>query len=218
MQRTRLVSVLAALAISAAACSSSGSTATPGSGVQNSAEPGSSELAVSAPSFASAGGGSCGVQIDGDVTKAWHTDQTKGTLLVSYWLSPDDRSLNGVEDGQEMLDINCQSDQGSISLITTAGTMATQFPKAPGKYVIEAGGLVADRKPGEIQTVTNLKDKSLWKVIENGTLEITGFTPTHFVGSFTFKIGKSGDDLKTIVATATVSGTFDLGCTGSACS
>ena len=194
MHRTRLASVLAALAITAAACSSSGSTATPGSGGQDSTEPASSEQAASAPSFASAGGGSCGVQIDGDVTKAWHTDQTKATLLVSYWLSPDDRSLNGINEGEEMLDINCQSDLGSISLITTAGTTAAQFPKAPGKYVIEAGGLVANRKPGEIQTVINLNDKGLWGVTENGTLEITGFTPSHFTG------------------------TFDLACTGSACS
>lgn len=218
MPRTRIASLVATLAIAAAACSSGGSTTAPGSGGGGSTEPGSSGPAVVVPSFASAGGGSCGVQIDGDVTKSWHTDQTKATLLVSYWLTPGDRTLLGVTDGQEELLINCQSDQGSISLTTTAGTTAAQLPKAPGTYVIEAGGLVADRKPGEIQTVINLKDSKLWKVTETGTFEITSFTPSHLSGSFTFKIGRSDVGSQAIAATATISGTFDLACTGSACS
>jgi len=157
-------------------------------------------------------------QIDGDVTKSWHTDQTSATLLVSYWLTSGDRTMLGVEAGQEELLINCQSDEGSISLTTTAGTTAAQLPKAPGTYVIEAGGLTAERKPGQIQTVINLKDSKLWYVTEPGTFEITSFAPSHLAGSFAFKIGRSETGSQTVAATATISGTFDLGCTGSACS
>ena len=218
MPRTKIASLVAALAIAAAACSSGGSKTTPASSGGASTEPGSSEPAAVVPSFASAGGGSCGVQIDGDVTKSWHTDQTSATLLVSYWLTSGDRTMLGVEAGQEELLINCQSDEGSISLTTTAGTTAAQLPKAPGTYVIEAGGLTAERKPGQIQTVINLKDSKLWYVTEPGTFEITSFTPSHLAGSFAFKIGRSETGSQTVAATATISGTFDLGCTGSACS
>jgi len=216
MRIVKLASAVAAMAIVVSGCG--GSTSTPAPGAVVSTEPGATEPAVVVPSFAAAGGGSCGVQIDGDVTKSWHTDQTTGTLLVSYWLTPGDRTVVGVANGEEELLINCQSDEGSISLTTTAGTTAAQFPKAAGTYVIEAGGLVAERKPGEIQTIINLKDSKVWNVTEAGTFEITSFTPSHLAGSFTFKIGASDTGSQAIVAAATVSGTFDLGCTGSACS
>jgi hypothetical protein len=122
-----------------------------------------------------------------------------------------------VKDGEAELLINCQSDQGSISLTTTAGTTSAQLPHSPATYVIEAGGLVADRKPGEIQTVINLKDTNLWSVTEPGTFDITSFNPSHLAGSFSFKIGRSDVGSQAILATATISGTFDLTCTGSAC-
>jgi hypothetical protein len=218
MPRLKIASLVAVLAIAATACGSGGSTTAPRSGGQGSTAPGATEPAVVVPSFASAGGGSCGVQIDGDVTKSWHTEQTMATLLVSYWLTPGDRTMVGVANGEEELLINCQSDQGSISFTTTAGTTAAQLPKTAGTYVIETGGLLANRKPGEIQTIIDLKDSKAWRVTENGTFEITSFTPSHLAGSFTLKIGTSDSGSETIVASATISGTFDLACTGSACS
>ena len=218
MPRLKIASLVAVLAIAATACGSGGSTAAPRSGGEGSTAPGSSEPAVVVPSFASDVVWSCGVQIDGYVTMSWHTDLTLATLLVSYWLTPGDRSMVGVASGEEELLINCQSDEGSISLTTTSGTTAAQLPKAAGTYVIEAGGLGAERKPGEIQTIINLKDSKVWNVTEAGTFEITSFTPSHLAGSFTFKIGASDTGSQAIVAAATVSGTFDLGCTGSACS
>jgi hypothetical protein len=217
MPRSKILSLVAVLAIAVAACGGAKATTAPQSGGQGSAAPGSSDAVVVVPSFAK-GGGSCGVQIDGDVTKSWHTDQTVATLLVSDWLNASDRSMLAVKDGEEMLLINCQSDQGSISFTTTAATTAAQFPKAPGTYVIEAGGIVADRKPGEIQTVINLKDSNLWRVTEPGTFEITSFTPSHLAGSFTFKIGSYEVGSSAATNTASISGTFDLACTGSACS
>jgi hypothetical protein len=217
MPRTKLVSLIAALAIAAAACGG-GSKATPTSGGAGPTQPASSGQAVDMPSFAAAGGGSCGVQIDGDFTKSWHTDQTAGTLMVSYWLSPSNRSLLGVADGMEEILINCPSGEGpAISLSSTTGTTAAQLPKAPGTYVIETGGIIGANKPGEIHAILDLKDSSVWSVTEPGTFEFTSFTPSHLVGTFTMKIGKSGADQST-VATATVSGTFDLGCTGDVCS
>ena len=218
MPRTKLVSLIAALAIAAAACGG-GSKASPTSVGAGPAQPASSGQAVDVASFAAAGGGSCGVQIDGDFTKSWHTDQTKATLLVSYWLSPSNRSLLGVADGMEELLINCQSDEGpAISLSSTTGTTAAQLPKAPGEYVIETGGIVGSNKPGEIHAILSLKDSSVWTVTEPGTFTITSFTPSHLAGTFSMKIGKSGADLQSTVANATVSGTFDLACTGDVCS
>ena len=218
MPRTKLVSLIAVLAIAAAACGG-GSKASPTSGGAGPAQSTSSGQAVDVPSFAAAGGGSCGVQIDGDFTKSWHTDQTAGTLLVSYWLSPSNRSLLGVADGMEEILINCPSGDGpAISLSSTTGTTAAQLPKAPGDYVIETGGIVGANKPGEIHAILDLKDSSVWSVTEPGSFTITSFTPSHLAGTFSMKIGKSSADLQSIVANATVSGTFDLGCTGDVCS
>jgi hypothetical protein len=225
MRHSRFAFVIATLAFVASACGSGASTSASGAtgaaptGLTpaGSTVPGSTAPAVIAPSFAAAGSGSCGVQIDGDVTKSWHTDQTTATLLVSDWLSAADKAMLAVKDGDAELLINCQSDQGSISLTTTAGTTSAQLPESPATYVIEAGGLVADRKPGEIQTVINLKDTNLWRVTEPGTFDITSFNPSHLAGSFSFKIGRSDVGSQTVLATATISGTFDLSCTGSAC-
>jgi len=225
MRLPRFAFVVAALAIVASGCGGAAATSAPGATgaaptgqvAAGSTAPGATTSAVIVPSFAAAGGGSCGVQIDGDVTKSWHTDQTTGTLLVSDWLTAADKSMLAVKDGEAELLINCQSDQGSISLTTTAGTTAAQLPHAPATYVIEAGGLLANRKPGEIQTVINLKDKNLWGVTEPGTFDITSFNPSHLAGSFSFKIARSDVGSQTVLGAATISGTFDLTCTGSAC-
>ena len=220
MRLHRFAFVVASLAFVASGCSSAASTSAPaatgaaptGQAAAGSTAPGSTTPAVIVPSFAAAGGGACGVQIDGDVTKSWHTDQTTGTLLVSDWLSAADKAMLAVKDGEAQLLINCQSDQGSISLTTTEGTTVAQLPDAPGTYVIEAGGLLANRKPGEIQTVINLKDKNLWSVTEPGTFEITSFTTNHLTGSFSFKIGRSDLGSQTVLGAATISVSFDLGC------
>jgi hypothetical protein len=49
-----------------------------------------------------------------------------------------------------------------------------------------------------------------------GSFKVTTLGGGKFAGAFSVKVGKSGDDLKTIVATAVVSGSFEFGCTGDA--
>jgi hypothetical protein len=113
--------------------------------------------------------------------------------------------------------MNCQSTKGNLSLYTTNDTTGAQFPEAPGNYVIEAGSILGDTKPGEIKVLITFPDKSLWRVTEKGTFAIASFSGSHITGTFTFKIGKESEDLQSIVATATVAGTFDMACTSGAC-
>jgi hypothetical protein len=51
----------------------------------------------------------------------------------------------------------------------------------------------------------NLKDSQIWKVTEAGSFKVTAFGGGKFAGTFSAKIGRVGDDLTTIVATAVVS-------------
>jgi len=215
MHRIRFAALIAALAIAATACSGGGSTAAPGStAVPGSADPGSTAPAGTVPSFASAGGGSCGVQIDGGVTKAWHSDQTMGTLQMDSWLGPDQRSALNLGAADEGFLMNCQDSSGSVSLTTTEGTTAATFPQGAGTYVIrqQLSGAPATA-PGQISALVNLHDTNIWAVSEPGTLTITTLGTNHFVGTFEFKIATTGSNS----ISASVSGSFDLGCTSGTC-
>jgi hypothetical protein len=217
MNARRPVLALAALAIVVAACGSSAST--PGSGNSTpGANPGSSSAAsVGLPNLAAAGGGSCSVMVTGGAEVSWTSPQNMGSLLMSYWLGAAELSVLSLGPDTAYVLMNCKSDKGSISLYTTNDTTTTQFPEKPGTYVIEAGGLLGDTKPGEIQALVTLSDNSLWRITEPGSFAVTAFDGHHFAGTFTLKIGKEGDDLQSIVATAAGSGTFDLNCTATAC-
>ncbi len=212
----RLSGLLVGTAVVAAACGTSFSTGGPGSSLPAGATPGKTS-AVDLPSLPAAGGGSCNVKITGGVETSWVSPQTMGTLLISYWLSQADRSLLSVGPDEAYMLMNCQSDSGSISLTTTNQTTAAQFPEKPGTYVIEAGGILSDTQPGDVQAIVVFHNDTLWKVTKPGTFVVTTFGGGHFAGTFSLEVGQESDDLSTIVATATVSGTFDLACTGSAC-
>lgn len=217
MKARRPALVLAILAIVVAACGSSAST--PGAGNSTpGANPGSSSAAsVDLPNLPAAGGGSCSVKATGGAEVSWNSPQNMGSLLVGYWLGASELSVLSLGPDAAYMLMNCQSDKGSISLYTTNDTTTAQFPEKPGTYVIEAGGLLGDTKPGEIQALVTFSDKSLWRITEPGSFAVTAFDGHHFAGTFTLKIGKESDDLQSIVATATVSGTFDLNCTATAC-
>lgn len=217
MRFIRLTSVIAAMAIVASACGSSASTAGPG----RTLAPGESAqvtLPAGLPSMPAIGGGSCSVNITGDETKSWTSPQTMGSLLISYWLTPANRTLVALKAGEESLIFNCESAGGSVSFLTTNETTSAQFVKGPKEYVISAGGLLGG-DPGKIKLLLNLKDESLWKVIEDGSFKITTFTGSKFSGTFSAKLAKADDMLKYTAGTAVITGTFDLNCSiGNACS
>ncbi|MGD0247523.1 MAG: hypothetical protein ABSB75_00565 [Candidatus Limnocylindrales bacterium] len=197
-----------------AACSSSGSTpATNSSGSIGDSNP-TSAGHVSLPPV---GGGSCSVKVTGGTEVSWQSPQDKASLVVSYWLSSAERALLSLTADQEYFLMNCQSAKGTLSFYTTTDTTHAQFPEAPGDYVIEAGGVLGDTKAGEVKALVTFPDKTLWRVTENGTFAIASFNGSHIAGTFTFKIGKESEDLQSIVATATVAGTFDMACTSGAC-
>jgi hypothetical protein len=207
MRMIKLASAIVTVAIVAAGCGSSNST--------GAAATGSSASTTSAASAAVASGGSCKVDVTGDATASWQTAQDKSTLLVSYWLSAKSReslSLTG-----EALILNCKGSGGSVNFITPAKTSAADFPKSPKKYVLPVGGYLGGAEPGEISMVTSIDGKS-YKIVEAGSFDVTTFGGSKFVGTFSVKVGRYGDDNKTIVARATMTGSFDLSCTGDACS
>ncbi len=219
----RSIWTIVAFAFVVAACGGSASTPSlvDSSGVSSgssSVSPGSSSAASAGlPDLPAAGGGSCKVAVTGDTAVSWDSPQTTGTLLVTYWLDQSDRDFLSLGAGEEYLLMNCQSDKGTVSLYTTNNTTGAQFPESTGTYVIEAGGILSESKPGEIQALVTFPDKSLWRVTDPGVFEVKTFDAGHFAGTFTLKIGKESEDLQSIVGTATVTGTFDLACTGSAC-
>ena len=212
MRMIRLASVAVAVAVVFAGCG--GSKYTDGSSPAATGQNGNS--AAASVILPAAGGGSCQVDVTGDVTASWHANQDKGSLLVSYWLSANSRELMSLSG--EALILNCKGTGGSVSFTTPAKTSASDFPKAPKNYVIPAGGLLGGAEPGQISILMNLNDKSIWKVTEAGSFNVTTFGGDKFAGTFSVKIGRVGDDLKTITGTAVVSGSFDFGCTGDACS
>jgi hypothetical protein len=221
MRFVRLASVVAALAIAAGACSSSSSTAGPGAtagagGTGPASNPSAAMPALSLPVMPAAGGGSCSVNVTGDKTVSWEAKQDMSSLMVSYWLSAADRQMLSL-DGENLI-LNCKGSGGSVSFMLGSGTTAADFVKGPKDYVIAAGGLLGGNVAGQISMIFGFDDKSIWKVTEPGSFKVTTLGGGKFAGTFTAKIGKSSDDLQSIVANAVLSGTFDMGCTGSACS
>jgi hypothetical protein len=213
MRIIKLASVVVALAVVAAGCggSSSAGVSSPAATGQN------GNPALPSVVIPAAGGGSCQVDISGDVTTSWHATQDLASLVVSYWLSASSRKEMSWTEGKEALTLICKGSGGSVMFSTTDKTLSADFPKSPKDYVIPAGGSYA-AQPGQVSMQLNLSDHNIWKVTEAGSFKVTAFGSGKFAGTFSVKVGRSGDDPKTIVATAVVSGSFDFGCTGDACS
>jgi hypothetical protein len=216
MTRGRLAVALVAAALVVSACSSSASTPAPqpgstGENPTSEANPTATEADVM-PSFVmpAGGNGSCKVDITGAISTSWESKQDMGTLLVSQWVSASQLAILGMTPNDEAFILNCKTDAGAIDFTTTAGTTVDQVPVAPGEYVIPASGSSGDN-PGQMAVLVSLHDGNIWRVAKDGSFKITTFGGSKFAGSFQFDITSSAGD-------ATVSGTFDLTCTGDACS
>jgi hypothetical protein len=212
----RAIAALAVLALVVGACGSSSASKAPagsaGAGSTDAANP-----TVGRPSMAAAGGGSCSIDVKGDVTKSWQDTQDVGSLLLSYWLSPSERSMLSLKDNDVALILNCQSDQGAISFTLANDTTTAEFAKGPGQYQIASGGILSGGKPGQVQMIVDLKDEDVWRVAEGGTFTVTALADRRFAGTFQAKLQKLADNLKDVAGSATVTGSFDLGCTSGAC-
>jgi hypothetical protein len=156
------------------------------------------------------------MDISGGATVSFESKQDTGTLQMDYWLTPDARSALSLGDGDAGFLLNCQGgDLGSVSFLTTDGTTAATFAKGPATYKIRAQlGTATPAAPGQVQTLFNLKDKKIWGATEEGTFTVTRLDGGDFAGTFAVKIGTTGPS----PLSATVTGSFDLGCTSGACS
>ncbi len=225
MARVRFGAVLAAAVLVVSACSGSAATVAPAASSNNGGNGGNGGNATAATKTAATqsfvmpagGNGSCSVNIAGDVTKSWTAKQDMGTLLVSQWLGKSSRSMMSLKDGEESMILNCKGSGGSISVMTSNGTTSAMFPKGPKTYTISSGTLLGSDTAGEIGTIINLNDELIWSTAEPGTFTVTTFGGSKFAGTFSVKI-KATADLQTRAANATLTGTFDLSCTGDACS
>jgi hypothetical protein len=199
MRIGRFASLVATVALVAAACGSSSST--PGTGISGD---------QGAPSMAAAGGGHCQIDITGGATVSFTSTQDSGTLQMDYWLNPAARSALALSADAQGFLMNCQDSKGSVSLTTADGTTAAQLPEGPGTYEIRAQlGATGTPTPGQILTLVNLHDQNIWGVSETGTLTVTTLTASRFAGSFQMKIATKGSNN----ISASVTGSFDLGCT-----
>jgi hypothetical protein len=210
------VAALAMAAVIAAACGSSSAGSSGGAGLPTSGLP--SDLPGGLPgNLPAVGGGSCSVNITGDVTASWTDQQDTSSVLVTYWLGDSERAVLAMSPGDESFLFNCQSDQGAVSLYSTTDTTVAQFPEGPGTYVVPAGGILGGDDAGHVSALVTIGKDSLWRIAEPGTFTVTRLDGSKFTGSFEFKIEKLGDDLSTVEASAALSGTFDWGCSGTAC-
>jgi hypothetical protein len=213
-----LSALLLVSAFALAACSSSAGPGSAAPGSTDDAMP-TAMLSDGAPvDMPAAGGGSCSVNVTGDVTASWTQPQDMSSLLVTYWLSTSEMEFLDMPAGEVSFLMNCKSDQGTISLYSTNGTTAAQFPMAAGSYVVAASGILGGGGAGQVSALVTIGKDTLWRVPEPGTFNVTTFDGHKFAGSFQFKIERIGDDLKTVEASATLSGTFDFGCTSGGCS
>lgn len=206
------------LAAIAAGCGSSASSAGPvGSRAPSPSSSAASAAATSdtagEPTFKmpAGGNGTCAVSIAGAVTKSWTTTQDMGTLQVSQWLSASSRSMLNLNPGDAWFILNCKGDAVSVNFTTVDGTTEAMFPVAPGDHVIGQNGVMGGGSPGQMSAMVNLGDKSIWRVAKPGTFSITKFGGSKLAGTFSFAITSDAGG-------ATVTGSFDLSCTGDACS
>jgi hypothetical protein len=209
--------VAALLMVSAMAVAACGSSSAPGGSNGGIGDlPG--DLPGGLPSnLPAVGGGSCSVNVTGDVTASWTQNQDVSSVMVTYWLGDSERAVLQMSPGEENFLFNCQSDQGTVSLYSMNDTTAALFPEGPGQYVIPGGGVLGGGDAGQVSALITIGKDTLWRIAEPGTFTVTTLNGSRFTGSFQMKIEKLGDDLTTVVATATLSGTFDWGCSGTAC-
>ena len=206
--------LLLASALAVAAC---GSSSAPGSTGGPSGDPTTRATSKVPGDLPAVGGGSCSVSLTGDVTASWTDTQDLSSVLITYWLGASERAVLKLPDGEESFLFNCQGEAGQLSMYSTGDTTSAQFPKAPGTYVIPKGGILGGGEPGQASMLLTLGEDTFWRVAEPGTLNITTLNGSKFAGNFQAKVQKLGDDLKTVVASGTLSGTFEFGCTGGAC-
>jgi hypothetical protein len=216
MRIRRVVSLPAALllaiAFAVAACGSSASTGAPGASTGG----GGGDKTPGAE-IPNAGGGSCQVTIAGDVSASWSEQQNLGSTLVSYWFSAAQREAYEMSEDEQYFVINCKGDAGQLSLLSVGDTTAADIPMGPASYVVVPKFALGEDGKGKVSMLLTLDDETLWRAAENGTFNVTTLDAKRFAGNFEFKVESLGDDLETVVASATVSGTFDFACTGGAC-
>ena len=123
-------------------------------------------------------------------------------------MNADERSaLNA--GSEEFFILVCDSPSGSVTFMSYPGTTAGMFPKSPGTYVVPTiYGLV----PGSVLMAMSLSDSSQWLPSEDGSFVVTTFGGGRFAGHFSVTIATTDGS-----RSASLSGTFDLGCTGSVC-
>lgn len=217
MRSVRLGSIAAILILATVGCSSTASS-TSGVGGTSSA-PGATDVSgASGPNVGApaAAGGSCTIAISGGKSVSFTSKQDSYALQMDYWLTSDARSTLGLADTAQGFLMNCQGgDLGSVSFTTADGTTAATFPNGPGTYTIRQQlGSTTDPVPGQVSTLVNLKDKNIWGATEAGTFTVTDLTGSHFAGSFSVKLGTTGQS----PISASLKGSFDLNCINGACS
>jgi len=212
LPRARALAVGASiLALALAGCSSGGSAAP--SGAPSSAAPVETGPAMT---YAAVGGGSCAVQVSGNVTSDWQRPQDSSSVLVSYWLSAAEREMLGQE-GESFL-VNCDGgDKGYLNLNSPTGSTVETFPKASGTYEIAASN-ATEQVPGTVNAMITLPGEDLWAVAAPGKLEVSRLDGSRFTATFEFPVGRwQPGAAEGVQAEATVTGSFDFACTSGGC-
>jgi hypothetical protein len=107
---------------------------------------------------------------------------------------------------QQILRLSCVTDQGGITLMTSARSRYRDVPLGPGRYRISAGDM-AEAAPGEFVAQTVRIGRLDYYRARGGQLELTRFDRTGVAGSFTLTAAVEPGE-----ATLSVAGRFDLPC------
>jgi hypothetical protein len=202
-----------------------GSSASSG---QSAADASSAALSLEGPTA----GGGCALTVTGDHS----TTIAAGSASSDYWLTPEQVALardalaettvsadgetmgaaapdDGVAPVFNWLVINCGDEQGEgLSILANTDATSEDVPFGPGRYVIAPGFLSGSEDRTQFSAVVNVGVGSEVYALTAGTIDVTRFDASGVAGSVSMDVELSLADGTT--KHATLSGTFEFGCSG----
>ncbi len=162
----------------------------------------------------SSDGGTCDVTASGGETGTFSTPADASTLLVSYWLTDQEKTAMKASDTDMPLAIVCDGGAVLVSITSNGSLNQKNFPKGPSEFTFLADEnfvVNASTDSAVIVTVQIKKYATNWALKDNGYLKITALDDNHIAGEFRFserdsfaKVGSA-----TAAPDTLVTGTFD---------
>jgi hypothetical protein len=175
---------------SSTAASGSDPAGTSASSDEGGATDGSSTEGSEAPEVTDSGGGdggSCQVDVTGDVTASWSAGPSLSALETEYWLTPQEKEMFG--EGFYFV-VNCQGPGGDYFGLTAGQAGSTDtVAYGPASYTLSPSENVLAGTGMDSPLTVLLAfdgDEGVWGVTEPGVVEITEFDGDNIAGTVIF--------------------------------